>query len=129
MWMRSSMRYRRSKVEVFRYRPTQKRADDAAEHFGTSPERPRGRGKAQKTLDLIAAMYKIAEAMQPITGRGIGYKLFVPKLIPSMSTKDMKKVYGALKTAREEGTIPWSWIVDETREVERIPSWDDPEHY
>ena len=22
--------------------------------------------------------------------------------------------------------IPWEWIVDETRELERVPSWDDP---
>ena len=113
---------------MFRYRPTQ-HTDDAAEYFGTRSKKPRGRGKAQKTLGLIEAMYKIAEAMQPITGRGVGYKLFVAKMIPSMSMKDMKKVYGALKTAREEGTIPWEWIVDETREIERVASWDDPEHY
>ena len=35
-----------------------------------------GRGKAQRSLDLIAAMCEAAEAAQPITGRGIGYKLF-----------------------------------------------------
>ena len=114
---------------MFRYRPTQKHTDDAAEYFGSSPKKPQGRGKAQKTIALIAAMYDIAKAMQPITGRGVGYKLFVAKLIPSMSTKDMKVVYRLLKLAREEGTIPWEWIVDETREIERVPSWDDPEHY
>jgi hypothetical protein len=29
---------------------------------------------AQRSLDLIEAMYAAAEAAQPITGRGIGYK-------------------------------------------------------
>jgi hypothetical protein len=24
------------------------------------------------------------------------------------------------------GIIPWGWIVDEARECERIPSWNDP---
>jgi hypothetical protein len=38
----------------------------------------------------------------------------------------MQMVYRLLKEAREEGTIPWEWIVDETRELERTPSWDDP---
>jgi hypothetical protein len=38
----------------------------------------------------------------------------------------MKRVYRLLKEARERGMIPWEWIVDETREIERTPSWDDP---
>jgi hypothetical protein len=31
-----------------------------------------------------------------------------------------------LKIAREQGSIPWHWIVDETRGIERVPQWDDP---
>ncbi len=54
-----------------------------AEQNGTSPKLPRG--MAQKSLDLIEAMYEAAEAAQPITGRGVGYKLCVAKLIPSVS--------------------------------------------
>jgi hypothetical protein len=71
----------------------------------------------------------VAEKAQPITGRGIGYKLFVLGLIPDMSRQSMRKVYRLLKEAREEGTIPWDWIVDETRSLERIASWDSPEDY
>jgi hypothetical protein len=62
----------------------------------------KGRGEAQRSLDLIQAMYDAAEAAQPITGRGIDYKLFTAGLIPSMSRKDMQKVYRLLKVAREE---------------------------
>jgi hypothetical protein len=87
------------------------------------------RGRAQRSLDLIAAMYVAAEAAQPITGRGIGYKLFTAGLIPSMATKEMAKVYRLLREAREENTIPWKWIVDETREIERVSTWDDPAEY
>ena len=47
-------------------------------------------------------------------------------LIPSMATAEMQQVYRLLKEAREQGMIPWEWIVDETRELERVPSWDDP---
>jgi hypothetical protein len=74
-------------------------------------------------------MYAITEAAQPITGRGVGYKLFTARLIPSMARSEMQKVYRLLKEAREEGTIPWEWIVDESRGLERRASWDDPEEY
>jgi hypothetical protein len=89
----------------------------------------RGRGMAQKSLDLIEAMYAAAETAQPITGRGIGYKLFTQGLIPSMGRADMQRVYRLLKEARERDDIPWEWIVDETRELERAPSWSDPAEY
>lgn len=98
-----------------------------SEQIGTSPKKPRG--MAKKSLDLIEAMQTIIEAAQPITGRGVGYKLFTAGLIPSMATSEMKKVYRLLKEARERGTIPWEWIVDESRELERVASWDDPEQY
>jgi hypothetical protein len=94
------------------------------EQIGTSPKKVRG--MAQRSLDLIAAMFDIAEAAQPITGRGVGYKLFVADLIESMSKNDMKRVYRLLKEAREQGIIPWEWIVDEDGDDEGVPSWDDP---
>jgi hypothetical protein len=97
------------------------------EHFDTSLKK--GRGKAQRSLDLIEAMYEAAEAAQPITGRGIGYKLFAAGLIPSVSRNDMQRVYRLLKEAREEGEIPWEWIVDETRALERKATWADPKAY
>jgi hypothetical protein len=89
----------------------------------------KGRGKAQRSLDLTAAMYEAAEAAQPITGRGFGYKLFAAGLIPSMSAPEMQRVYRLLRAAREEGTIPWDWIVDETRRLERVSTWSNPAEY
>src|SRR6476661_2120110 len=97
------------------------------EHFGSGSKK--GRGRAQRSIDLIEAMYEAAEAAQPITGRGIGYKLFTAGLIPSMEGKEMQRVYRLLKEAREAGDIPWDWIVDETRSVERKATWANPEHY
>src|SRR2546430_14861218 len=88
-----------------------------------------GRGMAQRSLDLIEAMRVITEAAQPITGRGVGYKLFIKGLIASMARSEMARVYRLLLTAREQGIIPWDWIVDETREFERVATWDDPEEY
>jgi hypothetical protein len=88
-----------------------------------------GRGRAQQSLDIIKAMHDIAETAQPITGRGVGYKLFSLNLIPSMSKNDMQRVYRLLKEAREEGLIPWDWIVDETRSLEKVATWNDAAAY
>ena len=98
-----------------------------AEHFGTGSKK--GRGMAQRSLDLLEAMYTVTEAAQPITGRGIGYKLFASGLIPSMERAEMQRVYRLLKEAREQGHIPWAWIVDETRELERVSTWANPAAY
>jgi hypothetical protein len=87
------------------------------------------RGRAQRSLDLIEAMYAAAEKANPITGRGIGYKLFTAGLISSMAKNEMQRVYRLLREAREEGTIPWDWIVDETREIERVSTWGNPADY
>src|SRR5262249_37491435 len=88
----------------------------------------KGRGMAQRSLDLIDAMWRKAKEAHPITGRGIGYKLFTAGLIPSMQRKEMR-VYRLLKEAREQGHIPWEWIVDETRSLERVSTWANPEQY
>lgn len=99
----------------------------AGEYFETSIKK--GRGRSKHSLDMIKAMHDIAEASQPITGRGVGYKLFSLNLTPSMSRNDMQIVYRLLKQAREEGIIPWEWIVDETRMLEQVATWDNPKEY
>jgi hypothetical protein len=88
-----------------------------------------GRGRAQKSVDIIDAMYNIARECNPITGRGVGYKLFIAKLIDSMSRNNMQTVYRLLKEAREEGVIPWDWITDESRELEQVSTWEDAQAY
>src|SRR6516165_4278363 len=97
------------------------------EYFETRSKK--GRGMAQRSLDLIEAMYAAAEAAQPITGGGIGYKLFTAGLIPSMAKPEMQRVYRLLKEARERGRIPWEWVVDETRALERTSTWANPAEY
>jgi hypothetical protein len=97
------------------------------EYFETRSKK--GRGRAQRSLDLIAAMHEIAEATQPISGRGIGYKLFIAALISSMARNETQRVSRLLTDARERGEIPWGWIVDETRELERVSTWADPAAY
>ena len=84
---------------------------------------------AQRSLDLIEAMHAVTKAARPITGRGVGYKLFTRGLIASMARSEMQRVYRLLKEARERDIIPWDWIVDETRAIERVSTWADPAEY
>lgn len=87
----------------------------------------RGRGKAQKSLDLIDAAYRILSEIQPASVRAVCYKLFNEKLIASMAKSETNRVGQQLTWARENDLIPWAWIVDGTRTIERPTSWDSPE--
>jgi hypothetical protein len=91
--------------------------------------RRRGRGKSQKSLDLIAAAKEFLADAHPTTIRGVCYRLFVDGVIPSMAKPETDKVSRQLTDAREQGMIPWEWIVDEKRALERLSSWRDPESY
>lgn len=88
------------------------------------PAIARGRGKSQKSLNLITAATDILREIQPATVRAVCYRLFVAGLIPSMSKNSTGKVSKQLVYARENGIIPWHWIVDETRSAERASVWD-----
>jgi hypothetical protein len=87
------------------------------------------RGKGKDTLALIAAIKEILEEIQPASVRAACYRLFVRQLIRSMSKNDVDRVGTQLVYAREEGIVPWPWVVDETRSVERVECWRDLEHH
>ena len=53
----------------------------------------------------------------------------VSGIIASMSKNETNKVSTQLTWARENGVIPWEWIVDETRAPERASAWENPAHY
>jgi hypothetical protein len=87
------------------------------------------RGRSKATLELLEACKKIIEETQPITVRGVCYRLFVAGLIDSMAVKNTQKISRLLTWAREEGEIEWDWIVDDSRRMERQPHWRDLEGY
>jgi len=95
--------------------------------LATAPRR--GRGKSAKSLELIAAAYTILAEIQPASVRAVCYQLFIRKLLDSMSKANTGRVSTLLTYARKMGIIPWAWVVDESREAERIASWDDPAEF
>jgi hypothetical protein len=78
----------------------------------------KGRGKSRASLELIYASIKILEVIQPCSVRAVCYQLFMKKLITDMGKNCTGAVGKQLVYARENSLIPWSWIVDETREAE-----------
>jgi hypothetical protein len=87
------------------------------------------RGRAQYSKDIIEVSYEILQEIEPATVRAVFYKLFVRRLIKSMAKSETNKISRLLRLAREDGEIPWEWIVDETREAERVSAWDNPRAY
>jgi len=87
------------------------------------------RGRSQKSLNLIAVARALLEEVQPASVRYVCYKLFTMGLIDGMKKNETDRVSRLLKEAREEGLIPWAWIVDETREAEIPSTWRDPQEF
>lgn len=83
----------------------------------------RGRGKSESSLALVTAAKAILEEIQPATVRAVCYRLFVAKMIADMGKNNTGKVSKQLVWAREQNIIPWHWIVDEGRCLERIGQW------
>jgi len=82
------------------------------------------RGKSQKSMELVSAAAEILREIQPASVRAVCYRLFVAGLIADMGKNSTGKVSKQLVYARENGLIPWHWIVDETRRAERSAVWD-----
>lgn len=83
------------------------------------------RGKSQKSMELVSAAAEILREIQPASVRAVCYRLFVAGLIADMGKNSTGKVSKQLVYARENGLIPWHWIVDETRSAERAGVWDN----
>jgi hypothetical protein len=78
---------------------------------------------------LIQASYEILEQIQPASVRAVCYQLFTRGIISSMKTGETQKVSRLLVVARQDGIIPWEWIVDETRAGEGCNTWSDLTSY
>src|SRR5262245_54895704 len=83
----------------------------------------------KSTVELVARIRFMLREIQPATLRCVCYRLFVEGAIDSMEKRNTQKVGRALVDARENGWVPWEWVVDEYRSVEKTPSFRDKEHF
>lgn len=84
------------------------------------------RGKAKSTIVFENAILDIVAERAPITVRGVAYALFTRELIDSMSVNSTSKVSRVMTEMRECGALDWTQIVDGSRAVDRITSWNNP---
>ena len=83
-----------------------------------------GRGKAASTVALErAASDVLAASPYAMTLRQLYYALISAGALPKVEA-----AYGRLKRVmrelREDGTVPWEWLVDHTRSVFQARTWD-----
>lgn len=83
-----------------------------------------GRGKAAATVTLGHAAYDVlAASPYEMTLRQLYYALVsvgaIPKVEPAYA-----KLKRVVKDLREDGTVPWEWLVDHTRSVFQARTWD-----
>jgi hypothetical protein len=83
-----------------------------------------GRGRSADTKRLLIEARRVLEEIQPATVRGVCYKLFSAGLLPSMEKGSTDKMSNLLAREREDGTIPWEWIVDDGRQARQAAVWN-----
>lgn len=88
----------------------------------------------QKQL-LESELLQLAADLQPITVRGLYYQAVISAKLPFI-TKDhdgertnYRYVQGRIADLRENGSIPWSWIVDESRPSYGVARFVSPAEY
>ncbi|WP_434664757.1 hypothetical protein P5W99_30045 [Paraburkholderia sp. A3BS-1L] len=86
-----------------------------------------GRRLHLHSIEIIDTARAVLAEIAPTTVRSVCYQLFTRGLIADMGKNETGKVSRLLTRARESGVIPWHWIVDETREIERAAQWSDGE--
>jgi hypothetical protein len=74
-------------------------------------------GKVRAALINLIADHS-RDGMLPTSVRFLFYELVSKRIVPKQGKRPDKIVSAALTDLREDGHVPWDWIVDETREVE-----------
>jgi hypothetical protein len=81
----------------------------------------------KRSTELVATAKEILNEIQPASVRALCYRLFVAGIIPNMGKSATNGVSRLLRIAREDGEVPWDWIVDESRKAETAQRWTNPD--
>lgn len=80
---------------------------------------------------LRAALVDMAGKLRPVTVRGLYYQCVLAASLPFITKDSGKKrnytfVQSRSLDLREQGLIPWQWIVDESRDASGLDRWTGP---
>jgi hypothetical protein len=84
------------------------------------------RSRARATLEIEQAIIAVAEERAPTTVRGIAYVLFIMRLIRSMDRSNTRRVSEIATRLREDDSLDWRLIVDNSRPTRKVSMWDSP---
>jgi hypothetical protein len=76
---------------------------------------------------LRDGLYAIVEAGQPMTLRSVFYRAVAAKLLEKTENEYRMALGRPLVAMRENGRMPYEWIVDTTRRVEKPATFSSPE--
>lgn len=82
----------------------------------------------QKTRKLIEQVRAVLQTQFPMTVRQCFYRLVSMGVLKN-NRKDYQKLSRVLTLAREQGEIPFDWIVDRSRPTYEGTVWEDPKDY
>jgi len=80
-------------------------------------------GTRTANLPFAAVTTELLAANQPDTVRGTMYLVVSSGLLTNTGRSSYGKVQRLLKRLREQGVIPWEWIVDNVRQTVKPSSW------
>jgi len=108
------------------------RIPDAARRFierreQSAPRSEKRRGKAADTIALGEAAYRVLhDTAWAMTLRQLYYALVSGGQLPKTDA-GYTKLKRVMRDLREDGTVPWDWLVDHTRSVFRARTFDGVE--
>jgi len=80
-------------------------------------------GMRQATLPMAMAASQIALEENPLTLRGLFYRVVSAGLLPSTDRKHYAALGRVMTTLREAGIVPFNWLVDSLRSTDKPNSW------
>jgi hypothetical protein len=80
-------------------------------------------GTREKNLPLACVSVELLAAHEPDTVRGNMYLVVSHGWLPDTSEKSYDRIQRLLNRLREEGVVPWSWVVDNVRTTIKPSSW------
>jgi hypothetical protein len=82
-----------------------------------------GCGFQEKTLPLAFVIAQAAKEEQPLTVRRVLYRTVSDGWLPSTDDKYYNQTKRITRILREDGVVPFKWIVDHVRSTEKPSSW------
>jgi hypothetical protein len=80
-------------------------------------------GTTWKNLPLVAVSVELLAAHQPDTVRGNMYLVVSAGWLPDTSDTSYDRIQRLLNRLRENGTVPFRWVVDNVRQTIKPSSW------